>query len=376
MMNIFRNRFMAVTLAVAFLASSCGGGDKTEAADDSKNAAVHEQNRIRVPEKSPLRKSLKVEPAASRSIEQLIAAPAVVEADPSRVMKVLTPVAGRVVKLDKVLGDRVAAGDALVTIDSADFAAAQSDARKARAALELTRASVERLRKLVADDLAARRDLEQAENDYAQALAESERAASRLAGLGVAQGDDPGRLYVLRSPIPGYVVDLTAAQGGYWNDTTAPLMTVADLSSVWVTASLQEKDLSQVFPNQSVDVTLNAYEGGKPIAGRVRDVGRILDPDTRTLKVRIVVDNAAGQLRPNMFARAVLHGDAHAAVVVPATALVQSGFKTLVFVEIGPWTFEAREVRAGPVVEGRAEVLEGLKAQERVVVRDGVLLND
>ena len=370
-----RFRGLAAALACAILASACGGGGKAEGGDDSKSATVHEQNRIRVPEKSPLRKSLRIEPAASRSIEVLITAPAVVEADPARLMKVLTPVPGRVVKLDKVLGDKVAAGDALVTLDSADFAAAQSDASKAQASLELTKANVERLRKLVGDDLASRKDLEQAENDYAQAVAESERANARLAGLGVAKGEKPGRLYVLRSPIPGYVVDLAAAQGGYWNDTTAPLMTVVDLSSVWVTASVQEKDIEQVYAGQPANVTLNAYEK-RPIDGHVRDVGRMLDPDTRTLKVRIVVDNAAGLLRPNMFARVVLHGDAHPAVVVPATALVQSGFRTLVFVELAPWTYEAREVTAGPVVEGRAEVLTGLKADERIVVKDGVLLND
>ena len=89
-----------------------------------------------------------------------------------------------------------------------------------------------------------------------------------------------------------------------------------------------------------------------------------------------MVDNATGLLRPNMFARVVLRGDAHPAVVVPAAALVQSGFRTLVFVETSPWTFEAREVKAGPVSAGQAEVLEGLTAGERVVVKDAVLLND
>ena len=374
-MNTFRHSVTATMLAVALLAGACGDSSKPESDDDSKAVTVHDKNRIRIPEKSPLRKSLRIEPAVQRSIEQLLDAPGVVEADPSRVMKVLTPIAGRVVKFNKVLGDKVAAGDALVTLDSADYASAQSDATKARATVVLTRASVERLRTLVTDDLAARKDLEQAENDYAQAVAESHRAEARLAGLGVASGDSTGRFYVLRSPIPGYVVELTGAQGGYWTDTTAALMTVVDLSSVWVTASVQEKDAAQVYPNQSVVVTLNAYSD-KPIAGRVRDVGRVLDADTRTLKVRIVVDNAAGLLRPNMFARVVLHGDAHPAVVVPATALVQSGFKTLVFVELSPWVFEAREVKAGPVNEGRAEVLEGLKPGERIVVKDGVLLND
>jgi cobalt-zinc-cadmium efflux system membrane fusion protein len=367
-------RILPVLLA-AFVLAACKGAATDSADAESATATIHEQDKVRIPEKSPLRKALRMEPAMHLTIEQLLTAPAVVEADPARVMKVLTPVAGRVVKLEKVLGDKVATGDALVTLDSGDFATAQSDAAKARAALALTRANVERLRKLVAEDLASRRDFEQAESDFAAASAEEQRAASRLAGLGVAPGDAPGRLYTLRSPIAGAVVDLAAAQGGYWNDTTAALMTVADLSTVWVTASVQEKDIAQVFANQGANVTLNAYPD-KPITGRVRDVGRILDPDTRTLKVRILVDNANGMLRPNMFARVVLHGDAHVAVVVPATALVQSGFKTLVYVETAPWTFEAREVKAGPVLEGRAEVMTGLQPGDRVVVKDGVLLRD
>jgi len=290
-------------------------------------------------------------------------------------MKVLTPVAGRVEKLHKVLGDAVSAGDPLITIDSPDFAAAQSDAAKADAAEQLTRANVERLRKLLADDIAAKKDLEQAENDYAQATAEAKRASSRLAALGVARGDDRGSHYTLRSPISGYVVELTAAQGGYWNDTTASLMTVVDLSSVWVTASVQEKDISQVYAGQSATVTLTAFPD-EPINGRVRDVARVVDADTRTLKARVVVDNPRGRFRPNMFARVVLAGDAHPASVVPVTALVQAGFNTVVFVEVSPWLFEARQVRAGPVLGGTAAIESGLNPGERIVVKDGVLLND
>jgi cobalt-zinc-cadmium efflux system membrane fusion protein len=193
--------------------------------------------------------------------------------------------------------------------------------------------------------------------------------------LGVARGEPAGRHFTLRSPIAGHVVELLAAQGGYWNDTAAPLMTVADLSTVWVTASVQEKDIAQVYPGQSAKVTLNAYPG-EVITGRVKTLARVLDADTRTLKARVVVENARGLLRPNMFARVVLQGEAHPASVVPVTALVQAGFNTLVFVEVSPWVFEPRQVTAGPIVDGVAEVVSGLKPGERIVVKDGVLLND
>ena len=363
----------ATLLAAALLACGCSGEKATT--DETKAPFVHDKSYLRVPDTSPLRKSLKVAPAEELSAQQQIDVPAVVDADPSRVMKVLTPVAGRVLKLHKVLGDSVAAGDALLTLDSPDFASAQSDAAKADAAAELTRANVERLRKLNADDIVAKKDLEQAENDYAQASAEAKRAWSRLEALGIARGDAQGSHYTLRSPIGGYVVDLAAAQGGYWNDTTAALMTVADLSGVWVTASVQEKDIARIYPGQGAKVTLNAYPG-EAIDGKVRDVARVLDADTRTVKTRIVIENRAGKFRPNMFARVVLQGEAHPAVVVPTTALVQAAFNALVFVEVQPWLFEPRKVTPGPVTADRVEIVQGLKPGERIVVKDGVLLND
>jgi len=144
---------------------------------------------------------------------------------------------------------------------------------------------------------------------------------------------------------------------------------------VWVTASVQEKDISQVYAGQSATVTLTAFPD-EPINGRVRDVARVVDADTRTLKARVVVDNPRGRFRPNMFARVVLAGDAHPASVVPVTALVQAGFNTVVFVEVSPWLFEARQVRAGPVLGGTAAIESGLNPGERIVVKDGVLLND
>jgi cobalt-zinc-cadmium efflux system membrane fusion protein len=312
---------------------------------------------------------------AQQTVERPIIAPGVVEADPAKLVKILTPVSGRIEQLHKALGDPVGAGEPLFTLDSADFAQAQSDAAKAQTLLELATRNLERLRKLTVDDIAARKDVEQAESDHAQALLEADRTRARLAQLGLAPGASMGRRYTLRSPIAGRVVELTGAQGGYWNDLTAPIMTVADLSTVWLTASVQEKDLGAVYVGQAAKIAFNAYEGTE-IEGSVKYLAGILDPDTRTVKVRIALDNAAGRFRPNMFARVVLRGRPHAAIVVPATALVQSGFNARVFVEVSPWLFEPRIVKTGAQLDDRVEILEGLKPGERIVVKDGVLLND
>lgn len=359
------------------LAAGCGGqaSEKGKADEASKAATVHEENRIRVPESSPVRKALVIAPVAEESVERPIAAPAVVEADPARLMKVVPPFAGRIVHLHKRLGDTVKAGDALFTLESADFAQAASDASKTQAALALSKRNLERQKELAAAEIAARKDLEQAESDYAQASAEAARARARLVHLGEAREGEVGRQYTLRSPIAGHVVDLTGAQGAFWNDTNAAIMTVADLSTVWITASIQEKDIGSVFVGQGAQIALNAYQG-ESSEGKVQQVGQMLDPDTRTIKVRIAIDNRGGRLRPGMFGRATFRGRAHPAIVVPANALVQSGFNARVYVERSPWVFEPRVVRTGAQIGDRVEILDGLKAGERIVTKDGVLLND
>lgn len=108
----------------------------------------------------------------------------------------------------------------------------------------------------------------------------------------------------------------------------------------------------------------------------MRYVGEVLDPDTRTVKVRLLLDNHEGRLRPGMFAKVVFAGPSHTATVVPAGAVLQSGLYTRVFVEKAPFKFQARQVSVGASVGDRVEILTGLQAGERIVVKEGVLLND
>jgi cobalt-zinc-cadmium efflux system membrane fusion protein len=215
---------------------------------DPPVALRHEGERLVVPAESPLRRTLAVAPATRETVAAPFNLPAMVEADPAKLVKVLPPLAGRIVSLNKQLGDEVKAGDVLFTIDSADLAQATSDAAKARAAMTMARRNLDRQRELDKSEIAAKRDFEQAQSDYDQAASESQRADARLAQLGAKSGGTAqaggGHILTVRSPINGRVVDLNAATGAYWNDTTASLMTVADLSHVFVTANAQEKDLA------------------------------------------------------------------------------------------------------------------------------------
>jgi membrane fusion protein, heavy metal efflux system len=332
--------------------------------------------RITVPPTSPLRTKLGIAEVADRKIQRSLTLPAVVEADPGRTAKVLPSVAGRVIDLKVQLGARVAAGDVLAVIESGDLALAVSDLEKARSALTLTKQTLDRLLVLEKTRAIAIKDREQAQSDYAQAQAEFERAQNRLRAIGAPsdqKGDD--RRLSMKAPVAGSVIDLQMAPGAFLNDPTAAVMTIADLSTVWVTANVPEKDTALISKGQSVDVVFTAYPN-EVFKGEVLFVSDVLDPDTRRTKVRIAFENPDIRLKPNMFANATFLAPEQAMPVVPTTALMLRNETDQVFVEVAPWVFEAHPVEIAFQQGNDAIVAHGLKAGERIVVKGGVLLND
>jgi cobalt-zinc-cadmium efflux system membrane fusion protein len=313
---------------------------------------------------------------AERDIGRDLMLPAVVEADPARLIKVLPPVAGRVIGLKAQLGERVTAGQPLVVIDSPDLAGAYADYDRAKAGMALARKSLDRQRGLAKIGGAAEKDLQQAESDFSTAEAELRRSEARLKQIGVdADSTAQSRTVTVVAPMAGSIIELDVGPGAYWNDATASLMTIADLRTIWVTANVPETDTAFVAKGQEVDVTFPAYPD-QPMHGEVLFVSDVLDPDTRRTKVRIAFDNPQTRLRPGMFANVTFHAPARRAAVVPTSALVLKDERNQVYVETAPWTFEARTVDIG-FQQGEEVVLRsGVAAGERVVVKGGVLLGD
>jgi membrane fusion protein, heavy metal efflux system len=332
--------------------------------------------RITVPEGSPVRNSLAVEPVAEQDVQRSLVLPAIVEADPARLIKVLPPLAGRVTQLKVQLGEQVQAGQPLVVIDSPDLGVAYADYDRAKVLLSLALKSRDRQRALVKIGGAADKDLQQGETDYATAEAELRRAEARLKQIGVdAETTNPSRTVTVTAPVAGSVIDLAVAPGAFWNDSTAALMTVADLHTVWVTAAVPEKDTSLVAKGQPVDVAFTAYPG-EMFKGQVLFVSDVLDPDTRRTKVRIAFANPDARLKPGMFANVSFHAPARRAAVVPTSALVVKEDANQVLVEVAPWTFEPRTVEISFQQGDRAVLSGGVKAGDRIVVKGGVLLGD
>jgi membrane fusion protein, heavy metal efflux system len=365
-------------LVVAWGLRVSGSTGKAAAQDSADSAPVfiHKGDQIFIPEKSSLRSRLNVQPVAVKSTPQILQLPATVEADPARTVNILPPMAGRVVRLEVRLGDRVAKGQALAQIDSSDLAQAYADDDKARSALDHARLTLDRARSVHEAGGGPLKDLEQAESDHAQADAEFNRAEARLRGIGVEpKPHGKGRLLTVAAPVAGTITSLTTASGTFANDATASLMTISNLDSVWVTAMVPENDLALVAAGQTVDVSLSAYPG-EVLHGRVSFVSNVVEPDTRRTKVRIAFANPKYMLKPNMFATASFKIPQQSAVYVPNSALLMDNDSTTVLVEVAPWTFAKRQVSPGYGEADNTRIDQGLKQDERVVVKGGVLLHD
>jgi cobalt-zinc-cadmium efflux system membrane fusion protein len=367
---------LGVLLVAAFLTDGFGllGGGKV--IDNGPAALERQGDKIIVPESSPLRKRLVVATVHAEPVSAKLQLPAIVESDPSRTAAVLTPLGGRVLEIKVSLGDRVRRGQVLAVIDSPDLGQAYDDYEKAADTARLTAKNLERAQEQLKLGTVSTRDLDQARSDAAQAAAEYARTQARLKILNVpAARIQHSTELAVESPVSGSVTSLTIARGNMINDPSQPIMTVADLSTVWVTALVPEKDLAAVARNQEAEVSLAAYPG-KVLHGKVLFVSDVLEPDSRRDKLRIAFANPDVSLKPNMFATVRLSGRPESRVMVPTSALLMNNDRTSVFVATAPWTFERRTVDAR-LEEGPSVALgSGVKDGEAVVTKGGILLND
>lgn len=337
---------------------------------------VRNGDTVQIPEGSPLRDRIEVAVVAVQSVQSRLELPGIVEADPTRTAAVLAPLSGRLIALKVSLGDRVTAGQVVALMDSPDLAQAYDDDDKAADALALADKHLRRQEEQFKLGTVSAQDLDQARSDRAQALAENTRTRSRLRVIGALPGQAGGpRLLAIRAPVAGSITGITVAPGNMINDPTQPMMTIADLSSVWVTALVAEKDVAVVTRDLAAKITLEAYPG-KVWDGKVGTISDVLEPDTRRNKVRITLPNPDRTLKPNMFATVSLAGRTQSQVVLPTSALLMNNDRTSVFVETAPWTFRRKTVDTALEEDTSVAIRSGLSGGERVVVKGGILLND
>lgn len=307
--------------------------------------------------------------AETRELPTELTANGTVTPDVNRTIHVTSLGGGRVIDLKVKLGDAVVKGETLLVISSPDLAAAMSDYQKATADEVLSRKALERAQLLYDRGAIAAKDLEAAQDLEDKAKVDVSTAEQHVRVLG-ADPAHPSPLIDLRAPVGGTIVEQNVAgfEGVKSLDNTPNLFTIADLSQVWVVCDVFENDLGDVHLGDLAEIKLNAF-GDRAFHGTVADISRVLDPNTRSAKVRVVLTNGDGALRPGMFAVARFRSrKTTERVVVPATAIMRLHDKDWVFRKESGNNFRRVVVVAdGLAPDGMQEIREGVKAGDEVV---------
>jgi cobalt-zinc-cadmium efflux system membrane fusion protein len=328
---------------------------------------------------------VQVEPVISRPVGDEVVTSGRVTFDDLRVSHVFSPVTGRVTRILADPGQRVKKGAPLAIIESPDVGNAFADLAKAQADLLAAQHDFLRQQDLYQAHAGSQRDFETAEDNYAKAKAEMERAKRKAALFRRAAGDDVTQGFTLRAPIEGEVIARSVnpgieVQGQYSGGTAVELFTIGELDTVWVLADVFEMDLGRVKKGAPVSVKVVAYPD-KLFRGRVDYITGALDPATRTARVRCSIANPSGELKPEMYATVGIAIAGNAVLTVPRTAVLHIAEQAVVFVEKGKTpdgrTRFVRKIVAVDESEGAGyvPVVRGLEVAERVVSAGGVLLS-
>jgi len=376
----------AILMASSLLSVACGHKEEIVETAAVSAAPPVRNSEITIPAGSPKLKQIRVETVKTESVPtDEVVAPGKIEVNPNRVSHVSLPVAGRITSVLEKLGDFVQQGAPLLTVESADVDAAmsaylQSEAgvNQAKATLLKAQADLDRARDLFEHNAIAQKEVLNGENNVSQSKATLEQAEAvkkqagrRLEIFGLQPGQF-GQKLVVRAPISGKVLEMNAVPGEFRNDTNAPVITIADLSTVWVASDVPESSIRFIKLNERLEIELAAYPD-ETFTGRVTKIADVVDPQTRTVKVRAEMENVRGRLRPEMFGK-IRHVEAmELRPVVPAGTVIQGDGQNVVYVEKSPGVFVQRPVTVGPRVKDGVAILRGLQAGDRVVV-DGVML--
>jgi cobalt-zinc-cadmium efflux system membrane fusion protein len=360
-----------VCLGLIIILAGCGTKVDASAKDTAPPPAVveHEDNagliKVDHPDQFPL------VPAGDRMDTTELTATGSVTPDVSRNIPVISLASGRVVEIHARIGDTITKGQLLLRIQSSDVSQAFADYRQALADEKLVNKQLERAQLLAGKGAIALKEVEVAEDAAAKAKVVVENTTERLRVLG-ADLSQPSGLIEIKAPVGGTIIEqnVTASAGVKSLDNSPNLFTIADTSQVWIVCDVYENDVPTVHVGQFADIHLNAYPN-RVLKGRISSISPVMDPNIRTAKVRLEVENPDNILRFGMFVTATFQGmDAQRRATVPAAAVLHLHDRDWVYVPAAGGAFQRVEVVGGKILPGGLqEIISGIKPGQQVVSR-------
>lgn len=354
------------------LSGTTACGNKTEETTHTSYQWIGDTVRI---SNDRLHSELKIRTVDQDLFEQEIKTPGTVRPITDRYAVIAPPFSGRIQQSYVRLGQQVAKGAPLFSIHCADFISAQKEYYQAGSEAELARKELRRKEDLFKNGVGTEKEYEEAQHMLRVAEKELENTISALHIFQV----DPksmvlGQPLVVYSPISGQIIENNVVTGQYLNDDAEPVVVVADLSQVWVTAQVKEKDLAFVRTGSDMEIMLPAFPD-KVIEGRVFHIDHSVDENTRSVQVLSVCDNPDHILRLGMYINVHLKNHPEEGIAVPVEALLQDEVNTFVFVQTKDDEFVKRPVVTGPTLDGIVMVSHGLNKGERIIAEGGYQLN-
>src|SRR5476651_1134593 len=400
-MQMLRRRQLAVGAAVLVLAGAAWFGLMHIGAATHGNSEVSSQSRKGLQRYTPTPAewaSLTIEPVAEHVFRAETVTEGKIAVDEDRATPVFSPYVGRVTKLLARPGDSVVQGQPLFVIEAADTVQAQNDfiaamtgLNKARSALDLAKLQDTRARDLFEGKAVPLKDYQQtqatliqAQNDQRSAETALEAARNKLRILGLTDDDittfrQKGRINpetTIFSPIAGTVVHRKIGPGQYISaGASDPVFVIGDLSTVWLTAFVRETEASVVSVGQEIAFNVLALPG-RTLTARINYVSAAIDPATRRLLVRAIVDNKDGQLKPEMFANVTIYSASdHPAIGVPKQALIYEGGQVRIWVAHEDKSIELRLIKTGLTNGDLVEVRGNLNPGEQIVTKGSLFID-
>ncbi len=377
---------LAMALALTISLVACGKGEAkdehaaevdthAEQAGEHKEEGHSESEELMLSTEEAERAGVKVEKIRPQALGDQVVVTATIRPDQDKLVRVAPRIEGRITSAPAKLGDRVRAGQALATLDSVAVGEAHAAWVQAQAELRIAQADFARAEQLDADEIIARKDFLRARSDRDKAAATLRAAADRLRLLGgsPSASGTGASAFSITAPFAGTVIEKSATLGELASPSE-PMFTIADLSSVWIQADLPEAALAKVQVGANARVSVPAYPS-ETFVGRVDYIGAAVNKGTRTVAARIVVPNADGRLKPEMFVTAAIEvaGEKREAISLPGDAiLLMQGQPTVFVLEHG--AYEMRVVEPGERVGDRTVVKAGIEAGEQVVTAGAYVL--
>lgn len=375
-MSVFYKTFLNLkkTNAFVFLFVVLLGCEQKNESSSEENYLIKDHI-ISLTEKSTIKSRIKIEKASQEVVHLDLDVNGYVKAIPNQFAKIAAPFVGRITKSHIKLGQKVKKGTPIFSLSSSDFFIAQQTYLTTYQELKVAEINLKRQEDLLKNAVGVKRELEAAELDYKVKKLALNQAVATLNIYNVNPLNMKiGEALIVTSPIAGTIIQNDLIIGDYVKEDSEALVTIAELSQVWIAAQVKEKDLAVLKNLNEVLLFAEAYSN-TPFIGQIVNIGDVVNEDTRSVEVLIEVNNAQNLLKPGMYVSVKLKDSGKEMLVIPTKAIFQEKDDSFIFLQIGENQFKKQKIKSISTNDpNKTAILEGLKQSDQLIIDGGIYL--